>query len=399
MRKHRWLGLIACTVLLLAVMVSIDHIPRLKKPEIGENRVLAQKPAFVRNLAELRAYPKKLDAYVADNFPARPFFIAGINYLRYRIGYSGTPKIVVGSEGWLFYDDGSHLAQARHANPLTAREREAWISTFVARTEQLHSNGIQYIVIAAPVKERVYNDKAPRWARNQRGDADADVLRVDARRAGYTNLIGPREALMERRRTESGLYSPYDTHWTSLGAYVAYTKLFSTLNELGHPVESLPLQKYFRDDENPHNLAGLLGISSFIRQNLPHFWQPSLEANLKVTYLTDKRDWTSARVVETGLTDKPLIQLTLDSFSTELLHFLYPHFSKLIISHLQDGFYREDLTSLYKPDFVVLEVIESGLRYSMSPALKPDSALQERIIRTLRNHGGPNDPANRLSPQ
>jgi hypothetical protein len=127
----------------------------------------------------------------------------------------------------------------------------------------------------------------------------------------------------------------------------------------------------------------MLGISSFVGQTFPRFENTSLEAGLKTTYLTDKTDWTSPRIINTGLESKPSIQLTMDSFSSELFHFLYPHFSRIIVSHTQDGFFREDLISTYKPNIVLLEVIESGLRHVMSPPLRPSRAVQDNIERAF----------------
>src|SRR2546423_12373690 len=106
-------------------MLCVNHVPRLNRPEIIENRVLAELPAVPKSLSALRDYSKKIDAYISDNFPARPYFIATLNYLRYRLGYSGTSKIFVGHDGWLFYDDGRPLDQARGAAPLPAERTRA----------------------------------------------------------------------------------------------------------------------------------------------------------------------------------------------------------------------------------------------------------------------------------
>jgi hypothetical protein len=39
----------------------------------------------------------------------------------------------------------------------------------------------------------------------------------------------------------------------------------------------------------------------------------------------------------------------------------------MLVTHVQDGAFREDLIRQYKPDVIVLEVIENGLRHMMSP--------------------------------
>ena len=381
MKLDRWSALILGSLACVALMLCVNHVPGLTRPEIIENRVLAELPAVPKSLSALRDYSKKIDAHVSDNFPARPYFIATLNYLRYRLGYSGTSKIFVGHDGWLFYDDGSHLDQARDAAPLTAEQRRAWVTTLAGRVEQLRSRNAIYVVLSAPNKELIFPDKLPRWAR--KGHGDAEVLEADARRVNEPNLVALRRALVQERRLHADVYARYDTHWTGYGAHAAYVALCAKLKEAGFPMEPLPLSDFSPTDAHAKDLARMLGISSFVRPIFPRFQHP-VQPSLKTIYLSEKADPTGPRIIETGLTGKPTIQCTEDSFGEELLNFLYPHFSRLILSHPKDGFYREDLISTYHPDVVLLEVIETGLRHAMSPAAEPKLETRDRIREYFR---------------
>jgi len=92
-----------------------------------------------------------------------------------------------------------------------------------------------------------------------------------------------------------------------------------------------------------------------------------------------------ARVIDTGQAGKPVLLMTVDSFSTALLPFLYSHFSRLVIAHNQEGTWREDLIERFKPDLVVLEVIESGLPASLAPAPPASVAARGRIALAMAN--------------
>jgi hypothetical protein len=46
-------------------------------------------------------------------------------------------------------------------------------------------------------------------------------------------------------------------------------------------------------------------------------------AKLTRTFLGPRQDWTAPQVVDTGEVGKPVLLLTRDSFSNELLSFLY----------------------------------------------------------------------------
>jgi hypothetical protein len=122
----------------------------------------------------------------------------------------------------------------------------------------------------------------------------------------------------------------------------------------------------------------MLGISSLIHPYFPSFQRP-VQANLKTTYLSEIGGPYRPHLIETGLAGKPTLQITMDSFGGELLNFLYSHFSLVIVSHPQDGFYRADLISAYHPDVVILEVVEFGLRQAMSPTAEPGPAGRDRI--------------------
>ena len=374
-RAHlRWWLLTATMVATWALFLAADHLG-LPETEMQENRVLAEFPAQPpTSLATLKSYREGVDAYVADQFPARTRLIGAMNYLRYRLGYSGTSRVLVGRKHWLFYDDGGHLRQLRHGEPLSAADADAWAGTLAARTAKLQAQGARYLFVAPPVKEQVYPELAPRWARGATG-SDGDDLRAAAERAGVpSNLLVLRETLIAARAQHPDVYSPYDTHWTGYGAHAAYVALIRRFTELGLAVgEPRPLSDFKRRArtqlQQPQDLAYMLGIASYVRQDFPEFGDERAEAAARTEYLTERRDWTGDRIIDTGATGKPVLQWAGDSFSNELLPYLYPHFSRIVASHHEQGWFREDLTAKYHPDVVVLEVLAGGMRHAMNPAL------------------------------
>src|SRR5689334_13192866 len=97
----------------VALMVAAFGLPvLLPKPDLREGRTLAPIPELSGDLAEVR---RQTDAYVADNFPARRHLISALNFARLQFGVSGSDKVLIGREGWLFYNDGSLLGHGRGA--------------------------------------------------------------------------------------------------------------------------------------------------------------------------------------------------------------------------------------------------------------------------------------------
>ena len=83
-------------------------------PDLQEDRVLAGPPLWPSRIEDIRAFCKAADAYVGDQFPPRPHLIGVLNRLRMLARVSGSNRVIVGRDGWLFYDDGSHLGAARN---------------------------------------------------------------------------------------------------------------------------------------------------------------------------------------------------------------------------------------------------------------------------------------------
>lgn len=353
----------------LAVVLGlhvIDRVPAIPRPQILENRDLAPAPGVPRGLADLTTLPTRMDAYVADHVPARQHLIAALNYMRYRLGYSATEKVVVGRDGWLFYDDGRQSSR-QPVPPMGPVEAAAWVEAFAKRTASLQARGIAYVALVPPLKEALYPEVAPPRLLEDPRVRDAGILAPLARQAGLTNLLWLRPAMHRARAQEPRLYSPYDTHWTGLGAYLGYRELMAALVDEGVGAP-LPRGAFHTLDlpssEQPRDLALMSGIAGYIRQDYPQLEARS-PIRPQITYLTARQDWASDRVIETGSAGKPVLVVTGDSFTNELLPFLYPHFSRIVFAHNETLHYRPDLIEAYAPDVVLLLVHEPNLRLAV----------------------------------
>ena len=382
-RLH-WGLLVGTIVALLAAAWLAPHwVP---PPDIQENRVLAAKPAWPAALSEFDAFRKQADAYVADHFPARPHLIGLLNRVRMLAGVSGSNRVIIGRDGWLFFDDDTHLGAARGDPPMSAPEIRNWLMNLAGRTQYLRSRGIPYLVVSPPVKETLYPQHGPWWYRGPSPNRPAIFLPRLARATGAGEILYLRPEIAAATRAGQKTFSLHDTHWTGYGAYAGYVGLMNRLHAMGLTDGPLPLstfQQMSLGRTGPRDLALMLGVSSFVDLDFPHFDNLPGEAKIDVTYLTDKTDWTSPQVVLTRNPGKPTLLMTRDSFSNELLPFLFPHFSRIVLAHNQDGFWRPDLIERFKPDIVILEVIEPGLRVGMGEGGPPPPQIAGQIDQAL----------------
>jgi hypothetical protein len=383
-RLH-WRLLIGTVVVLMA---AAWLAPRwIRPPDIQENRILAEKPAWPKRLQDFDAFRKAADAYVADHFPARPMLIGALNRLRMLAGVSGSDRVIIGRQGWLFFDDDTHLGAARGDPPMAGPETRAWLMNLAGRTEMLRARNIPYLVVSPPVKETIYPQFGPAWFHGPSPNRPALTLPRLAQASGAGEVFYLWPALAAATKAGEKTYSLHDTHWTGYGAYAGYAALMNRLHATGLTEGPRPRSDFQLIDWNsgpaPRDLALMLGVASFVDYDFPHFENASGEAKINRSFLGPKTDWTAPQVIETGETGKPTLLLTRDSFSTELLPMMYSHFSRIILAHNQDGFWRPDLVDRFKPDIVLLEVIEPGLRLGMSDGPPPSSAAAARIDKVL----------------
>ncbi|KAA8559044.1 hypothetical protein FX985_05412 [Pseudomonas extremaustralis] len=356
-------------ILLAVALFHLFPLLKLKNPDIAENRVLASAPELPKNPNDWSALPAKLDSYVMDNFPLRDFLISGLNFFRYKLGYSGTSRIIVGQHGWLFYDDGTHLSIISGSLMLDDTSIDYWVKGFQQRAEYLKRKGMKFYFMVAPVKEDIYPEHRPEWMPANRTTTEIDKIISAAKSAGYDQIVDPRAALLTEKYNQK-LYDEYDTHWTGLGAYIGYRQLMTRMAQDFPDMAPLPISAFKplspSSSEQPRDLSLMLGIADFVPHNRVTFAGVLTHDPNKTTFLSDNHSWVAPQILHTDAKTGKTLLLLRDSFTTELLPFLKAHFDTIIMAHLQDGFFRKDLIEKYKPDAVAIVIIETGTRHTMS---------------------------------
>ncbi|WP_293676835.1 hypothetical protein [uncultured Phenylobacterium sp.] len=380
MTSH-WRLLIAAVLVLMAGIVALPRF--LPTPQLRENRVLAAAPAWPP--AGLSQFRQEADAYVADRFPPRAILIGALNYARMRLGISGSDRVIVGRKGWLFYDDGSHLGAARADPPLTDDEARAWLGVLAGRAQALEAQGTEYLVIAPPAKEGVYGEFGPAWyagASPRRAGLRLARLAEAAAPGHVMHLEGPVRAVKDRGVLA---FSRHDTHWTGAGAHGGYAALMARLQASGLGEPSRPLSDFTinPNPKRPRDLAMMLGVAGYVDIAYRDHIDPGAAARNRTHWLTERRGWTAPQVIDTGHAGKPVLLMTRDSFSNALTPFLYSHFSRLILTHIDDGAWRPELIAAWRPDVVILEVQENSLRHVMGAGPAPSPAGRARIEAAL----------------
>src|SRR5271169_507578 len=368
--RRSWLVLIVATSAVILMPQVFRFVP-LPPVNLEEHRELAPLPKLPTDFLSLQTFPQKLNEYIQDNFPLRSQIIAHLNYIRFLAGYSSQPKVIVGRDGWLFYDNGSHLAEGIGRTRLSQTELSDWIHGLKQRLSYAKSKGFGLYVLPAPQQESIYPEKLPGWlARQAQPTTEIDQILDAATKQGVDEIVDVRPPLVAAKATRR-VYGPYDTHWNGNGAYIAYHTLMTRISRDYPDLTPLPQSGFAHHALGDNVLAAMLGIANFVEDDAISYLNWPLHDEKRTIFLADRKDWTAPQILETDSTSNRTLLLIRDSFSNELIPLLKPHFSRMIVVHVDDGFFRRDLIERYHPDIVIVEVIEDGFRYAMHPLSEP----------------------------
>lgn len=377
-------GLIATILILVAAAFLVR--PLMKPPQLQEGRVLAGPPAWTE-AAELDDLRHQTDAWVADRFPARPYLIGWLNLARLAIGDSGSDRVLAGRDGWLFYNDGTRLGPARAKPPLTDAEAAEWLRGLSGRVEALQAKGAAYLVVVPPAKETIYPQFGPSWYSGPSPQRSSLTLAGLAARTEPGHVVHLRDPVLAVASSGVEAFSRHDTHWTGDAAYAGYAAIMQKLRAQGLDQPTRPLsdfQPVVNGVNPPRDLALMLGVASFVPIHYRGYVDPAA-TGYRTAWLSARRGWIAPQVVDTGQAGKPTLLLTRDSFSNAVTPFLLAHFSRVVLTHIDDGFWRQDLIDRFQPDVVMLEVQEHGLGFAMRGSPLVSEAAEARIEQALPN--------------
>ncbi len=207
--------------ILIAVLTVASMVNPVKEYSETENRSLAQLPEFsweslfhnsiiMKNPTDTeKSYTQKYEDFVTDQFVARDAWISLKTQVELILGKKDSGGVYLGKDGYLI-----------EKHELDAEQLEkniGFLETF------LKANASKYNikVLIAPTASLTLSNKLPAFAPVWDQDAMLDQI------AGLGNFVDCRDVLSEH--SDEYVYYRTDHHWTTLGAYYAYTELCTSL--------------------------------------------------------------------------------------------------------------------------------------------------------------------------
>ena len=339
-----------------------------------ENRSLRTLPKFTWEKLFDGSFGEQINDYFADQFPVRDAMVGMKGICETALGKGENNGVLLGKDGQL----AKVLFDALDANGGVLTETDSFDPVHLA-------NGIAGINRAAANAQvpfytlltgRTWDVAASAFDYPHTfGDALWEQVRKGI--AAEANLIDTLPLL--REKYEAGEYVTYKTdhHWTTLGAYYAYTEV---LGAFGMEGEILPMSAFEKEAASQafYGTAWSAGGMKFVAPDVLELWRTENEGDFEVTadgktlsgfysmgYL-EKKDQYSVfldgthdvvTVTQKTAEARPRLLLIKDSFANSMAPFLAQHFDLVLLNLSSARTDFTDVTALaqeYDADMVML---------------------------------------------
>lgn len=258
-------------------------------------------------------------------------------------------KVLVGRDGWLFLQNDANDVIGQHTGRvrLSAAQREGWSALIQARMKLAAELGATWLCLITPDKEAVYSELLPAGVVPADRRPVDDILEIAAEH-GAPVVYPLRQLRRAKGESELPLYSPTSTHWTHVGAFVAYQVTCRRLRRAGVDVPILPPERvewrrFKAPDDLGEKLASPLageGVKARIRDQRARVVFDNHVLNHGRAMVFERDDGVGPSAVVFGR-----------SFTNYLLVFLKESFRRMVFVHTSTM--PREILAAERPDVVL----------------------------------------------
>jgi hypothetical protein len=326
-----------------------------------ENRPQAPRPPLAWVWEEPARFGPALAAHLRDTAPFRDHLIRADNRLRLALfGESPVAGVIVGRDGWLYYNLEQALDDYLNIVPLSEADMAEMVRVQLERRDWLAARGVAYLIVFAPNKERVYPEYLPSGLHPLRPTSRLEQI-VPRLRAAGLEVLDLRSSLTAAK-AGGRTYMKTDTHWNGYGGLVGASALVAALARQFPAMEPLDPAAYevVATDRPGGDLAEMLLLPDIRRE--PDLAVRPRGASLarpappgaypdpadhpereRAAYETDRKDWPRAVFFH-------------DSFARALQAPAAERFSRSVF--LWTHAFVPAVIEAERPNVVVLEIVE-----------------------------------------
>jgi alginate O-acetyltransferase complex protein AlgJ len=354
------MGFFGCAATLGGILTFVGHSGVVAN-EKRETARLEMRGAPV----PLEKMPKVFEAFFADNFGFRKSLIRLDSRISDLFGVLPTDRVVVGRNDWLFFAADRSIELYQNALPFSDGQLDLLSRKIGERRDQLAQKGIGYLFTIGPDKHTIYPELMPsRFPRRHLPSQHSQVMDIAAR--DRLPILDLRAPLLEAKSLGQVYYRD-DTHWNELGAAVAHAQIVAALpKSLGIETPPVAHEDFSMAPRGPGDLAVMALLQR--QESVPAFRAERLPCAYQV--LEEKTDSAGRQnLLRTRCPDaKHKLLFVHDSFGMALIPHLAAEFGEMVaIWNDGDKEAFDARVEAERPDFVIDERVERGLKNMMPP--------------------------------
>lgn len=390
--RPSWLDRILIALFLLALVIPAAFLRPDPEAAAAEKRTLAPAPAIPRSIDDLVKFPRAFDLWFADHFGFRQTLIKAHSRISFFVlKTSPSPKIILGKNGWIYYDgkaarDGDTIADFRGAPPLTFAALERWRWAFQDQHDWLQARGIHHLIALIPAKEIIYPEYMPDHYTHM-GPATIEQVAAYLKAKTTIPIIDTTPALREARERVL-TYHPNDTHWNAFGAFIGYREIMRSVAAI-FPASAPRGEDEFKREELDGD-GGDLAMMIHIGDRHPQryvFMNPLFPRVATIQKLGD--DEMSDLITSTGNTNLPRAAILRDSFTEAMLPYLAEHFDRAHFQWARTGF-ESSLLQRVDPEIVIQIIADRAFRkFRRYPVTMHHESIARRFTAASDRYASP----------
>jgi alginate O-acetyltransferase complex protein AlgJ len=237
-----------------------------------------------------------------------------------------------------------------------------WAALLEARRVFLEKKGIHYLFLVAPDKHTIYPEHLPEVMVPVKPLSRTDQLIGYVGKQTKVRILDVRPAMVGAKPL-GRLYFLTDTHWNTLGAFIAYQQIMGRVQTWYPEVKPLQLTDYSWEDlKFSGDLASMVALQSTPTE-IGKALRPKFKSSTR--WISDAGElFNSPRVIIDNLRSEnpnapiPKLVMFRDSFATTLLPYIAEHFHNAFFHW---GDFETSVVEREKPDIVIEELLERRL--------------------------------------
>lgn len=364
-----------CVFLFVLYGIPLLWLAAGSRTEAGtyENRNAAEMPKLTwreNGWEAVEAYPSAYEAYYNDHLPFRSQWIYLNSQMEYSLFQSSpNTEVVRGKDGWLFYNnvlDDNSIETYKGMNLFRHEELEQIKENLLSVREELVQNGVsEFVLLIAPNKERIYEEKMPDYYGEPAGEYRTKQLIEYLREHTDIRIVYPYKELKAAKLSRQ-VYYRLDTHWNKIGGYVGSGALLRELGVSLTPLEELTITK---TEPTVCDLADMISMRAYLNTDADYV----LDGYDIYEMQMEEQETAGEYVYRCGSGDERKLFMVGDSFADAMREYTASRFLRSCMVHYS-GAYWEALQR-EQPDIFVYELVERRVGSLLEPINQQKSYL------------------------